>query len=86
MFCVRKPLSSLELYAKSLSKDARVAWHWICASKCAAGGDNDSPLGDCFIAQAAPMLFPMYTVPVDVLLRMTNIEPHETLKAAKNVM
>lgn len=30
------------------------------------------------------MLFPMYTVPVDVLLEMTKIEPHETLKAGAN--
>ena len=29
------------------------------------------------------MLFPMYTVASDVLLKMTKVEPHEKLKAAK---
>ena len=33
------------------------------------------------VAQAAPMLFPMYTVAADVLLKMTKVEPHEDLKA-----
>ena len=28
------------------------------------------------------MLFPMYTVAADVLLKMTTVEPHEMLKAA----
>ena len=28
------------------------------------------------------MLFPMYTVASDVLLKMTRVEPHEMLKAA----
>ncbi|CAE7709774.1 ANKRD17 [Symbiodinium sp. CCMP2456] len=32
-------------------------------------------------ADAAAMLFPMYTVSVDVLLEMTKVEPHEELKA-----
>ncbi|CAE7699901.1 unnamed protein product [Symbiodinium sp. CCMP2592] len=32
-------------------------------------------------ADAAPMLFPMYTVAADVLLKMTKVEPHEKLKA-----
>ena len=27
------------------------------------------------------MLFPMHTVTVDVLLKMTEVEPHEKLKA-----
>ena len=27
------------------------------------------------------MLFPMYTVAADVLLKMTRVEPHERLKA-----
>ena len=27
------------------------------------------------------MLFPMYTVAADVLLKMTRVEPHEKLKA-----
>ena len=27
------------------------------------------------------MLFPMYTVAADVLLKMTQVEPHEKLKA-----
>ncbi|CAE7242612.1 ANK2 [Symbiodinium necroappetens] len=31
-------------------------------------------------ADAAPMLFPMYTVAADVLLKMTRVEPHERLK------
>ena len=35
------------------------------------------------IAEDAPMLFPMYTVASDVLLKMTKVEPHEKLKAAK---
>ncbi|CAE7388613.1 ANKRD44, partial [Symbiodinium sp. KB8] len=30
---------------------------------------------------AAPILFPMYTVAADVLLKMTKVEPHEKLKA-----
>ncbi|OLQ14444.1 Ankyrin repeat domain-containing protein 17 [Symbiodinium microadriaticum] len=30
---------------------------------------------------AAPLLFPMYTVAADVLLKMTKVEPHEDLKA-----
>ena len=30
---------------------------------------------------AAPLLFPMYTVPVEALLQMTENEPHEVLKA-----
>ena len=29
------------------------------------------------------MLFPMYTVTAEVLLKMTEVEPHEKLKAAK---
>ena len=33
------------------------------------------------MAQAAPLLFPMYTVAADVLLKMTKVEPHEDLKA-----
>ena len=37
------------------------------------------------IAQAAPMLFPMYTVAADVLLKMTKVEPHEDLKAGAHV-
>ena len=28
------------------------------------------------------MLFPMYTVTAEVLLKMTQVEPHEKLKAA----
>ena len=28
------------------------------------------------------MHFPMYTVPANVLLKMTRVEPHEMLKAA----
>ncbi|CAE7600309.1 ANK2 [Symbiodinium sp. CCMP2592] len=31
-------------------------------------------------ADAAPMLFPMYTVASDVLLKMTEVKPHEKLK------
>ena len=30
---------------------------------------------------AAPLLFPMYTVPVEAVLQMTVNEPHEVLKA-----
>ena len=30
------------------------------------------------------MLFPMYTVAADVLLKMTKVEPHEKLKARDN--
>ena len=37
------------------------------------------------MAQAAPMLFPMYTVAADELLKMTKVEPHEKLKAAGKV-
>ena len=33
------------------------------------------------MAQDAPMLFPMYTVAADELLKMTKVEPHEKLKA-----
>ena len=29
------------------------------------------------------MLFPMYTVPADILLKMTTIRPHEELKASR---
>ena len=32
------------------------------------------------------MLFPMYTVAVDVLLKMTRVEPHEKLKARSLVV
>ena len=32
-------------------------------------------------AEASPMLFPMYTVPLRELLLMTEIEPHEEQKA-----
>eukprot|EP00439_Symbiodinium_sp_Y106_P033238 s1911_g3.t7 len=32
-------------------------------------------------ADATPVLFPMYTVAADVLLKMTRVEPHEMLKA-----
>ncbi|OLP93692.1 Ankyrin repeat and sterile alpha motif domain-containing protein 1B [Symbiodinium microadriaticum] len=32
-------------------------------------------------AEGAPMHFPMYTVPLDTLLEMTKVEPHEVLKA-----
>ena len=32
-------------------------------------------------AAASPMLWPMYTVALEVLLKMTKIEPHEELKA-----
>ena len=32
-------------------------------------------------SQAAPVLFPMYTVAADVLLKMTRVEPHEKLQA-----
>ena len=39
-----------------------------------------SALSDMF-GQAAPMLFPMYTVASALLLRMTKIQPHEELKA-----
>ena len=31
------------------------------------------------------MLFPMYTVAADVLLKMTRVEPHEKLKARSHV-
>ncbi|CAE7782384.1 ANK2, partial [Symbiodinium necroappetens] len=31
-------------------------------------------------ADDTPMLFPMYTVASDVLLKMTKVEPHEKLK------
>ena len=37
-------------------------------------------------SEAAPMLFPMYTVAVDVLLKMTRVEPHEKLKARSLVV
>ncbi|OLQ06469.1 hypothetical protein AK812_SmicGene10211 [Symbiodinium microadriaticum] len=39
-------------------------------------GDEGSP-----DFTAAPLLFPMYTVPVEALLQMTENEPHEVLKA-----
>ena len=32
-------------------------------------------------AQVKSMRFPMYTIPSDLLLQMTKIEPHEVLKA-----
>ena len=32
------------------------------------------------------MLFPMYTVAADVLLKMTTVEPHEKLKAGSHVV
>eukprot|EP00438_Fugacium_kawagutii_P016142 Skav207698 [mRNA] locus=scaffold3057:220123:220404:- [translate_table: standard] len=31
--------------------------------------------------EAPPLLFPMYTVPVDDVLQMTVLEPHEVLKS-----
>ena len=33
------------------------------------------------MTEANPMLFPMYTVAADVLMKMTKVEPHERLKA-----
>ena len=33
------------------------------------------------LAQVAPLHFPMYTVSVELLLKMTAVEPHEKLKA-----
>ncbi|CAE7697127.1 unnamed protein product, partial [Symbiodinium sp. CCMP2456] len=35
---------------------------------------------------AAPMLFPMYTIPCELLLQMTTIQPHEQLKAKGDVI
>jgi len=32
------------------------------------------------------MLFPMYTVAADVLLKMTTVEPHEKLKAGSHIV
>ena len=43
-------------------------------------------VGLTFFAEAAPMLFPMYTVAADVLLKMTTVEPHEKLKAGSHVV
>ncbi|CAE7217888.1 Psmd10, partial [Symbiodinium microadriaticum] len=42
---------------------------------------EDEVVMDGAVLTAAPMLFPMYTVAADVLLKMTQVEPHEKLKA-----
>ncbi|CAE7224813.1 ANKRD17, partial [Symbiodinium sp. CCMP2456] len=52
---------------------------------CRGSGKSRMPLGIYAQslpdgADAAPMLFPMYTVAADVLLKMTKVEPHEDLK------
>eukprot|EP00439_Symbiodinium_sp_Y106_P026428 s6746_g3.t1 len=56
------------------------------AMACCVSGKSQTPL-EVYAqslphdADAAPMLFPMYTVAADVLLKMTKVEPHEKLKA-----
>lgn len=57
-------------------------------ARCGVSGVNLTPLARYARSMKAhldadllPMLFPMYTVPLETLLKMTKAEPHEELKA-----